>query len=79
MFGRILIVVALSLFLWAAFARSSDASGAESRYVVRPADTLWSIAARSYGDPREGVYELRQRNHLQGTTVVPGQVLVIPG
>ena len=79
MFGRILIVVALSLFLWATFARSSGASGAESRYVVRPADTLWSIAARSYGDPREGVYELRQRNHLQGTTVVPGQVLVIPG
>ena len=79
MFGRIVIVVALSLFLWAAFARSSDASGAEGSYVVRPADTLWSIAARTYGDPREGVYELRERNHLQGTTLVPGQVLVIPG
>jgi nucleoid-associated protein YgaU len=79
MFGRILVVVVLSLFLWATFARSSDASGAESSYVVRPADTLWSIAARSYGDPREGVYELRERNRLQGTTVVPGQVLVIPG
>ena len=79
MFGRIILVVALSLFLWAAFARSSGASGPETRYVVRPADTLWSIAATRYGDPREGVYELRKRNHLPGTTLVPGQVLVIPG
>lgn len=79
MFGRILIVVALSLFLWAAFARSSDASGPERRYVVQPADTLWSIAASRYGDPREGVYELRARNRLEGTVLVPGQVLILPG
>jgi nucleoid-associated protein YgaU len=79
MFGRILIVVAVSLFLWAAFARSSGASGSETRYVVRSTDTLWSIAASRYGDPREGIYELRERNHLRGTTLVPGQVLVIPG
>ena len=78
MFGRILIVVALTLFLWAAFARSSDASGPEQRYVVRPADTLWSIAASRYGDPREGVWELRERNDLEGTTIVPGQVLILP-
>jgi LysM repeat protein len=78
MFGRILLVVAVSLFLWASFARSSDASGPESSYTVRPADTLWSIAAERYGDPREGVYELRRRNDLEGTTIVPGQVLVLP-
>ena len=77
-FGRILIVAAAAIFLWAAFARSSDASGPEGRYVVRPADTLWSIAARSYSDPREGVYELRRRNALPGTTIVPGQVLILP-
>ena len=79
MFGRLILVVALSLFLWATFARSSDASGPERRYVVQPSDTLWSIAAARYGDPREGVYELRQRNGLQGTTIVPGEVLIIPG
>ena len=78
MFGRILIAVALTLFLWAAFARSSDASGPEQRYVVRPADTLWSIAASRYGDPREGVWELRERNRLGSTTIVPGQVLFVP-
>jgi nucleoid-associated protein YgaU len=78
MFGRVLILVAVAIFLWAAFARSSDASGPEGRYVVRPHDTLWSIAATRYADPREGVWELRERNDLDGTTIVPGQVLVLP-
>ena len=40
------------------FARSSDASGPERRYVVQPYDTLWSIAAGGYSDPREGVWEI---------------------
>ena len=46
--------------------------------VVQPADTLWAIAAERYGDPREGVYELQERNDLEGTTIVPGQVLMLP-
>jgi LysM repeat protein len=78
MFGRLLIVVALSVFLWATLARSSDASGPERRYVVQRYDTLWSIAASGYADPREGVWEIRRRNGLAGATIVPGQVLVLP-
>jgi hypothetical protein len=78
MFVRILLVTALAVFLWAAFARSSDASGPERRYVVQPYDTLWTIAARSYTDPREGVWEIRDRNGLESATIVPGQVLVLP-
>jgi len=78
MFGRLIIVVALSVFLWAAFARSSDASGPERRYVVQPYDTLWSIAATGYSDPREGIWEIKQRNGLERATLVPGQVLVLP-
>jgi LysM repeat protein len=78
MFVRTLLLVVLSVFLWATFARSSDASGPEERYVVQPADTLWSIAATRYGDPRKGVYELRRRNKLDGSTIVPGEVLVLP-
>ena len=78
MFARILLVVAMVVFLWATFARSSDASGPEQSYVVQPADTLWSIAATRYSDPRRGVYELRERNRLAGTMIVPGQVLVLP-
>jgi nucleoid-associated protein YgaU len=78
MFGRILIVAVLAVLLWAAFARSSDASGVERQYVVQPHDTLWSIAASGYGDPREGVWEITERNGLKGATIVPGQVLVLP-
>ncbi len=48
-------------------------------YRVQAGDTLWSIAASSYhGDPREGVWKLRERNHLAGTTIAPGQVLRLP-
>jgi nucleoid-associated protein YgaU len=78
MFGRLVIVLALSVFLWATFARSSDASGPERRYVVKRYDTLWSIAASGYADPREGVWEIERRNGLAGATIVPGQVLVLP-
>jgi LysM repeat protein len=78
MFGRVLILVALSVFLWATFARSSDASGPEQRYVVQPYDTLWSIASAGYSDPREGVWEIKRRNGLEEATIVPGQVLLLP-
>jgi LysM repeat protein len=78
MFGRLLILVAVSVFLWAAFARSSDASQPERRYVVQPYDTLWSIASAGYSDPREGIWEITQRNGLERATIVPGQVLVLP-
>jgi len=78
MFGRVLMLVAVGVFLWAAFARSSDASDPERRYVVRPYDTLWSIAASGYNDPRQGVWEIKERNSLRGATIVPGQVLVLP-
>ena len=73
MFGRILIVVALGVVLWAAFARSSDASGPERRYVVQPQDTLWSIASRGYSDPREGVWEIQERNGLGERCSCPGR------
>lgn len=78
MFARVFIIAAVALLVWAALARSSDASGPERSYVVQPYDTLWSIAARSYSDPREGIWELTERNGLEGATIVPGQVLILP-
>jgi hypothetical protein len=30
------------------------------------------------GDPRESVWELRERNDLSSATIVPGQMLVLP-
>ena len=79
MFGRVLLIMLVALTAWALFARESGAGGPERAYRVQPGDTLWSIAARSYGgDPREGVWNLRDRNHLSGTTIAPGQVLRLP-
>lgn len=79
MFGRLLLVSVTALVLWALFARDSGAGGPEQPYRVRAGDTLWSIAVARYaGDPREGVWELRERNGLRGTTIQPGQTLVLP-
>jgi nucleoid-associated protein YgaU len=79
MFGRIAIVALALALLLSVVARAGQSAGPERRYVVRPADTLWAIALREYGgDPREAVWEIRERNGLDGTTVQPGQVLVLP-
>jgi LysM repeat protein len=79
MFGRIAILAVLGVFLWAVFARTSDASGPTSAYTVRAGDTLWSIAEQRYGgDPREGIWKIEQRNHLHDATIVAGQVIVLP-
>ena len=57
--------IAYPFLLWALFAGESVASGPERNYRVKPGDTLWSIAVRtSAGDPREGVWKLRERNRL---------------
>jgi LysM repeat protein len=79
MFVRILVVALVAVFLWAVFARDTGAGPHPRHYRVAPGDTLWSIAAASYpGDPREGVWKLRERNRLAGSTIVPGQRLVLP-
>ena len=79
MFVRLLIVVVIAAFAVGLAARPSGSAGKPVRYVVQPTDTLWSIAAKHYpGDPRQGIWELQKRNHLQGTTLVPGQRLLLP-
>lgn len=77
--ARILLLAILILGLWALFARDSGAAGAEGHYRVKPGDTLWSIAATVYGgDPREGVWKITRGNHLEGSTISVGQLLVLP-
>jgi hypothetical protein len=73
-------VVLLSLLLVAlGAARPTSGAAPETRYIVRPGDTLWSIAEASYGgDPRKGVWRIERRNGLEGAAIVPGQVLALP-
>ena len=68
------------LVLWGVAARASNGAGPERVYVVKPHDTLWSIAVNTYaGDPREGIWKIQHRNGLAGATIVPGEKLQIPG
>ena len=79
MFPRLLILLLAISLLVGIVARPSGGAGKPVRYVVKPTDTLWSIATRHYaGDPREAIWKLQQRNRLEGTTLVPGQRLVLP-
>jgi LysM repeat protein len=80
MFGKFVIVLVVAALAVGLAARSSHGAGPERSYVVKPTDTLWSIASRTYaGDVREGVWKLEQRNHLASSTLTPGQTLVLPG
>lgn len=79
MFGRLILVALVAVAMWAFVVRDSDAGGSAQPYRVQVGDTLWSIAESAYGgDPREGVWKLREANHLAGSTIVPGQVLRLP-
>ena len=49
-------------------------------YVVRPGDTLWSIAlaARPAVDPRIEIDQIQRANALSGSSITPGQRLAVP-
>ena len=75
----ILLLAALVGVLLLVAARPSSGSAAEERYVVRAGDTLWALAAERYGgDPREGVWRIRERNGLDSTSLRAGAVLYLP-
>jgi nucleoid-associated protein YgaU len=79
MFAKVLLIALALAVVVAVSARTSDGAGPEEQYVVRPYDTLWTIAAAHYGgDPRSAVWRIEQRNGLSGPTIVPGQMLHLP-
>ena len=79
MFVRILLIVGMSVLVWSAMARSSNAHGAKQVVTVRAYETLWSIAQQHYsGDVRNGVWQIEKANHLRSADVRVGQTLVLP-
>jgi LysM domain len=74
----IVVLAALAAVTLSAARPTSGASG-ETRYVVKPGDTLWALAASRYDcDPREAIWRIRQRNRLGTSTLAPGMVLALP-
>ena len=79
MFVKLLILLVAAALVVGMVAHTSHGAGPERVYVVKPSDTLWSIAVHRYaGDPREAVWQLQQRNHLRSATLTPGEKLVLP-
>jgi LysM repeat protein len=79
MFGKLAILLCAAALAVGLAAHSSSGAGPKRTYVVKPGDTLWSVAERMYGgDPRQGIWEIEQRNHLGDATIVPGEKLVLP-
>lgn len=79
MFARILVLALVVAVAWAVVARASTAAEPERAYLVKPGDTLWSIASARYGgDPRSGVWKIERRNGLAGRPLVAGRRIVLP-
>ena len=79
MFGKLLIVLCATALGVGLAAHSSSGAGPKRAYVVKPGDTLWSVAQKMYGgDPRGGIWKIEQRNHLPTATIFPGEQLVLP-
>ena len=73
--GVLLVALAAGLQL----AGPSAGAQAPTPYVVRPGDTVWSIAAsQTAGDPRGRVAAILRQNHLEGQPLRVGQTLLLP-
>jgi LysM repeat protein len=71
---------AVAAILVASASRAADPAGPNPTAVVRPGDTLWSVAERHAPgrDPYGTIEEIRRLNGLADYTVQPGQELELP-
>jgi nucleoid-associated protein YgaU len=78
------VVVVVAVGAWVGSSAGSPGEDlrlvGESSVIVRPGDTLWSIARSVAGDAdvRAVVDELQSLNGLQDSAIAPGQVLLLP-
>jgi LysM repeat protein len=83
---RVLVIIStmvatLVLLLPSAVRASGDAPAAVP-YEVEAGDTLWGIAAEVTEpgqDVRVTIGDIKRRNDLSSSLIVPGQVLLVPG
>lgn len=85
-----MVVAAMTALIWLAVAGQAEAASrvrpggpvghSMRRVVVRPGQTLWSIATKTdpAADPRAVIQEIVDDNALAGTSVQAGQVLWVP-
>lgn len=73
-------LVVLPALVPSAGVASPDRGVGRSHVVVRPGDSIWSVAVRHAPDrdPSVTVEEVRRLNHLPGYVVHPGQRLRLP-
>jgi LysM repeat protein len=78
--GLLLLLATVLTGFVAARGEASVPAGTPATVVVRPGDTLWSIAQRyaPARDPFETIDEIRRLNGITDYTVRPGQRLIIP-
>ena len=73
------IIVGVAVLVWSALVRPAGAHGPKQVYVVRPYDTLWSIASSSYArrHARRDLARSSRRTTCRRDDA-PGQTLVLP-
>lgn len=77
----ILLMLGL-VFLLIGRPAEAEAPVPTNEYVVSQGDTLWGIAKSSAppgSDLRDAVADIRALNGLDGATIHPGQILLVPG
>ncbi|WP_281900858.1 LysM peptidoglycan-binding domain-containing protein [Phytohabitans aurantiacus] len=80
LFALFLLLSAGVIALGATASRAADPPTETVTTVVRPGDTLWSIAGRHFPDhdPVASVETIRRVNRLDGYGIYAGQELILP-
>lgn len=80
-FFTFLFLLLITIMLAGSVIAAAGNEKPESRAViVRPGDTLWSIATENAGnkDIRQYIYNLKKVNQLENATIYTGQKLYLP-
>ncbi len=77
----LLIAVVVFFLLLASAVGAQNQVVPTAQHVIAAGETLWTIAGSvtpAGGDVRVTVADIRRLNDLEGTTIYPGDVLIVP-